>query len=67
MDSALVKAPTEGLDPELPRKTTLGREHYLMVQQLYRGWAWLGIVVVGALLSTGTVARLTRARAPSSS
>jgi hypothetical protein len=47
---------------ELPRKITLGREQYLMVQQLYRGWAWLSIVVVGALISTIIVARRTRDR-----
>jgi uncharacterized membrane protein len=47
---------------ELPRKITLGREQYLTVQQLYRGWALLGIVVVTALVSTGIAARLTRAR-----
>lgn len=47
---------------ELPRKITLDREHYLMVQQLYRGWALLGILVVGALVSTGIVAWRTRAR-----
>jgi hypothetical protein len=47
---------------ELPRKITLGREQYLMMQQLYRGWALLGIVVVGALISTIIVARLTRDR-----
>jgi Domain of unknown function (DUF1772) len=47
---------------ELPRKITLGREQYLMVQQLYRGWASLGIVVVGALISTIVVARLTQDR-----
>jgi Domain of unknown function (DUF1772) len=47
---------------ELPRKITLNRGQYLMVQQLYRGWALLGILVVGALVSTGIVAWLTRAR-----
>jgi mannose/fructose/N-acetylgalactosamine-specific phosphotransferase system component IID len=47
---------------ELPRKITLDRDQYLMVQQLYRGWALLGVVVVAALVSTGIAARLTRAR-----
>jgi hypothetical protein len=37
---------------ELPHKINLSREDYLTVQQLYRGWAWLGIAVVGALVST---------------
>lgn len=37
---------------ELPNKINLSREEYLTVQQIYRGWALLGIVVFGALLST---------------
>jgi hypothetical protein len=49
---------------ELSRKIALGREQYLMVQQLYRGWAWLGIVVVGALISTSIVTLLTPRGAP---
>ncbi len=36
---------------ELPNKIGLSREDYLTVQQIYRGWALLGFVVVGALLS----------------
>jgi len=37
---------------ELPNKMALSRDDYLTVQQIYRGWAWLGFVVVGALVST---------------
>jgi serine protease Do len=37
---------------ELPNKINLSREDYLTVQQIYRGWALLGVVVAGALLST---------------
>jgi len=37
---------------ELPRKIEMSREDYLTVQQIYRGWALLGIAVVGALLSS---------------
>ena len=37
---------------ELPNKMTLSREEYLIVQQIYRGWALLGIVIFAALLST---------------
>ena len=37
---------------ELPNKIDLTREEYLTVQQIYRGWALLGIVVAGALVST---------------
>lgn len=37
---------------ELPHKMRLSAKEYLTVQQIYRGWALLGIAVVGALLST---------------
>lgn len=47
---------------ELPNKMTLTREEYLTVQQIYRGWALLGVVIVGALVTTGAVAVLVRDR-----
>jgi hypothetical protein len=37
---------------ELPNKIRLPREQYLTVQQLYRGWSRLGIIVIAALVST---------------
>lgn len=45
---------------ELPNKITLAREDYLTVQQIYRGWALLGVVVAGALLSTLILALMVR-------
>jgi Domain of unknown function (DUF1772) len=36
----------------LPNKINMPREQYLIVQQIYRGWALLGVVVLGALFST---------------
>ena len=36
---------------ELPNKIGLPRDQYFIVQTIYKGWALLGIVVVGALLS----------------
>ena len=45
---------------ELPNKIRLPREAYLTVQQIYRGWALLGIVVVGALASTLALAIMVR-------
>jgi hypothetical protein len=41
---------------ELPNKIGLPREDYLRVQQIYRGWALLGIAVTGALVSTAALA-----------
>ncbi|MBN1239375.1 MAG: DUF1772 domain-containing protein [Gammaproteobacteria bacterium] len=47
---------------ELPNKIDLPGDAYLTVQQIYRGWALLGIAVVGALISTITLAVLLRGR-----
>ena len=46
----------------LPHKMPLSREEYLTVQQLYGGWALLGIAVVGALLSSAAWTVLVRGR-----
>jgi hypothetical protein len=46
---------------ELPNKMALSREEYLIVQQIYRGWALLGIAVIGALLSTLILTIVVRA------
>jgi hypothetical protein len=44
----------------MPRKIEMSREDYLTVQQIYRGWALLGIAVVGALLSSVLLAVTVR-------
>jgi hypothetical protein len=49
---ALALAPGLAHLLELPNKIGLEREAYLLVQQSYRGWALLGIVIFGALLAT---------------
>jgi hypothetical protein len=49
---ALALAPAMAHLLELPNKIGLSRDEYLVVQQVYRGWALLGVVVYGALLST---------------
>jgi hypothetical protein len=36
---------------ELVNKLKLDAAQYQIVQQIYRGWAWFGIVVIGALAS----------------
>ena len=41
---------------EAPVKLFLPREQYFQVQQIYRGWAFGGIFVIGALLSTAWLA-----------
>ena len=50
---------------ELPNKIGLSRDDYLTVQQIYRGWAFLGIPIFAALLVSAALALLQRAkRAP---
>lgn len=47
---------------ELPGKMALSRDDYLTVQQIYRGWALLGIPIFGALVATLWLAALERRR-----
>ena len=49
--TALALAPALAHLFELPNKIGLSKDDYLTVQQIYRGWALLGFVVAGALLS----------------
>jgi hypothetical protein len=44
----------------LPNKMTLSHDDYLTVQQIYRGWALLGFIVVGALVATAMLTVLQR-------
>ena len=60
--AALALAPALAHLLELPNKIGLSRDEYLTVQQIYRGWALLGLVVVGALLSTLALAIMVRKR-----
>jgi hypothetical protein len=57
---ALALAPSLAHVMELPNKIGLDRDQYLIVQQLYRGWALLGVVMVVALLSTLALAIMVR-------
>ncbi|HEX6285475.1 MAG TPA: hypothetical protein VFZ71_11405 [Pyrinomonadaceae bacterium] len=50
--AALALVPSMAHLLELPNKMGLTRDEYLVVQQIYRGWALLGIVVFSALIST---------------
>jgi hypothetical protein len=46
----------------LLNKIDLGAEQYFIVQNIYRGWALLGIVLVGALLADFVLAVMVRRR-----
>jgi hypothetical protein len=50
--TALALAPALAHVMELPNKIRMPRDAYLTVQSIYRGWQFVGIVVVGALVST---------------
>jgi hypothetical protein len=58
--AALALVPAGAHLAELANKIDLPREEYLAVQQIYRGWALFGVVVLGALLSTGALALIRR-------
>jgi hypothetical protein len=60
--AALALAPALAHLLELPNKIGLSRDEYFTVQQIYSGWALLGIVVFGALFSTLALAILVRKR-----
>ena len=49
--TALALVPAGAHLLELVHKITLDRAQYLTVQQLYRGWAFLGAVLIAALLA----------------
>jgi hypothetical protein len=60
--TALALVPAGAHLLELPSKMKLADETYFIVQNIYRGWAWLGIVLVAALVTTIAWAALLRAR-----
>lgn len=45
---------------ELPKKLGLNADDYLTVQQLYRGWAAFGVVLLGSLATCAWLALLAR-------
>jgi hypothetical protein len=60
---ALALAPAMAHLLALPNKVGLPREEYFAAQQIYRGWALLGIVVFAALLSTAVLTMMLYGRA----
>src|SRR5262245_16915331 len=57
---ALALVPGAAYVSELPNKIALPREHYMLVQQIYRGWALFGIPIFAALAATAAQALLLR-------
>lgn len=58
--TALTLSPAMAHLLELPNKMYLTREEYLVVQQIYRGWALLGVVVFSAVIATGVLSFVLR-------
>lgn len=48
--TALALVPSGAHIAELPNKLSLDHDQYFVVQQLYRGWALFGVVIIAALL-----------------
>ena len=46
----------------LPNKINLGAEQYFIVQNIYRGWALFGVVLIGALIADLALALMLRRR-----
>ena len=46
----------------LPNKIALAQADYVVAQGIYRGWAWLGIVLIGAILTNAAAAITVRAQ-----
>ena len=44
----------------LPNKIGMGQGQYFTAQSIYSGWAFLGVILVGALISNGALAMLVR-------
>jgi len=47
---------------ELPNKIQLPRSEYFLVQQIYRGWSLIGVVVIAELASIAVLAALVHER-----
>jgi len=54
--TALALVPTGAHLLEMPNKIGLERDQYFVVQNIYRGWALLGTVLVAALLANALLA-----------
>jgi hypothetical protein len=56
--TALALVPAGAHVLELPNKIGLDRDHYMIVQQIYRGWAFTGVILIGAAIANGLLAIL---------
>jgi hypothetical protein len=61
--TALALVPSGAHLMELPNKIALSGEQYRIVQQIYRGWALSGVLVVAALVTTTALSWTLRGQA----
>jgi hypothetical protein len=45
---------------ELPHKIALSRDHYFIVQGIYAGWSWFGVVLIPLIIADFVLAYLLR-------
>ena len=60
--TALALVPAGGHFFEMPAKLVMAQDEYLMVQQLYRGWAFLGAFLILAIVTNLALVVLLRRR-----
>jgi hypothetical protein len=60
--TALALVPGGAHALEMVHKLALDQDGYMVVQSIYRGWALLGIVLIGALVANGVLAFRPRRR-----
>lgn len=62
MLTALALVPTGAHLFELPHKIGLNEQQYFTVQQIYRGWAWFGSVLIASIIANLGAAAVIRRR-----
>ncbi len=60
MLTALALVPGGAHLAEMPAKLALPRDAYLLVQNIYRGWAWFGAVIIAAIAANLALGLLLR-------
>ncbi|HEY4041896.1 MAG TPA: hypothetical protein VGM32_08630 [Rhodopila sp.] len=61
--TALALAPGGAHVLEMANKIGLDRDHYVTVQQIYRGWSLLGVILIAAIIANAVATFLLRRQA----
>jgi hypothetical protein len=62
MLTAFALVPTGAHLFELPNKIGLAQKQYFAAKQIYRGWAWFGVVLIASIIANLGAAAVTRQR-----